>query len=62
MKKHKEAPHARPRDKNARADVLIRTSPQERDRLKKIADRNSWSISTAGAKAIEEFNNKYGVV
>jgi hypothetical protein len=60
-KKRPEPPHMKPRDPNARADVLIRTSPSERDRLKRIADRNGWSLSAAGDRAIREFNEKYGV-
>lgn len=59
--KRKEAPHAKPRDKDKRADILIRTSPDERAALFRIADRNGWSLSTAGARAIAEFNGKYGV-
>lgn len=60
-KERKESPHAKPRDKNKRADILIRTSPEERDRLLRIAERNEWSLSTAGARAVKEFNEKYGV-
>lgn len=59
--KKTEAPHAKPRDPDKRRDILVRTSPEEHERLSKIAERNEWSLSTAGARAIREFNDRYGV-
>ena len=61
-KERKGQPHAKPRDKDKRRDILVRTTPEEHAKLKKIAERNTWSLSTAGERAIKEFNERYGEV